>query len=68
LVKEVVSSAKKRDTELFYSIIYYDSKGKFQRKEIGLISSTKKGPDDLKTLFQLEFRVGDFIDLFINLN
>ena len=60
-----MSSAKKRDTELNYSVIYYDSKGKMQRKEIGVVSSTKKSNDDLKTLFQLEFKVGDVIDLMI---
>ena len=68
MVKEVVSTAKKRDTDLHYSIIYYDSKGKFLRKEIGTVSSTKKGPDDLKTLFQLEFKVGDILDLLIKTN
>ena len=29
---------------------------------------TKKGPDDLKTLFQLEFKVGDILDLLIKTN
>lgn len=68
LVKEVVPSSKKRDSEMHFSIIYYDSKGKFQKKEVGTVAAYKKGQDELKTLHQLEFKVGDLLDIYIKAN
>ncbi len=65
LIRDSVDFAKKKDANLNYSFIFPDSKGKYQRKEIGNVHMYKKGQDDTKTLHQLKFTVGDFIDISI---
>jgi histone deacetylase complex subunit SAP18 len=68
LIKEAVESAKKKDAVLYFSTIYPDSKGKLQRKEVGNVHSIKKATDDNKTLYQLKFCVGDYLDINISTN
>ncbi len=65
LIRDSVDFAKRKDAILNYSFIFPDSKGKYQRKEIGNINMYKKGQDDNKTLQQLRFSVGDYIDISI---
>lgn len=66
LVKEAVEASRKKDAVLNFSFLFPDSKGKFQRKEVGSVYSNKKGPDDNKTLHFLKFSVGDYLDININ--
>jgi histone deacetylase complex subunit SAP18 len=65
LIKEVVESARKGNAILNFSIIYPDSKGRLQRKEVGVVS--KKNLEDSKTLQQVKFAIGDYIDINIGL-
>lgn len=65
LIRDSVDFAKRKDAILNFSFIFPDSKGKYQRKEIGNIHMYKKGQDDNKTLQQLRFSIGDFIDISI---
>jgi len=65
LIRDSVDFAKRKDAILNYSFIFPDSKGKYQRKEIGSIHMYKKGQDDNKSLQQLRFTIGDYIDISI---
>jgi histone deacetylase complex subunit SAP18 len=65
LIRDSVDFAKRKDAILNYSFIFPDSKGKYQRKEIGNVHMYKKGQDDNKTLHQLKFSIGDYIDISI---
>jgi hypothetical protein len=64
-MKEVVPGARKRNSEMRFAFIYPDLKGRVQRKEVGRVHSTMKGPDDYKSLQQLRFVTGDFVDVAI---
>ena len=66
LIKEAVEIANKRDAVLNFSFLFPDSKGKLQRKEIGSVHGNKKNADDVKTLHQLRFTIGDYLDVNIN--
>lgn len=65
LIRDSVDFAKRKDAILNFSFIFPDSKGKYQRKEIGNVHMYKKGQDDNKTLHQLRFSIGDYIDICI---
>ena len=65
LIKEAISSGRKKDVQLIFSLIFPDSKGKLQRKELGSINSNRKSSDDTKTLQNLRFSIGDYLDICI---
>ena len=65
LIRDSVDFTKRKDAILNFSFIFPDSKGKLQRKEIGNVHMYKKFPDDNKTLQQLRFTIGDYIDISI---
>jgi histone deacetylase complex subunit SAP18 len=64
LIKDAVD-CKKGNMIMNFSIVYTDSRGKLQRKEVGAVSS-RKNQDDAKTLQQLKFTIGDYIDINIS--
>jgi len=63
-----VIAARKRNAELQYSLLYYDSNNKLQRRELGTVLSVKKSKDDFKTFSTMNFSIGDFIDVCIKTN
>ena len=62
-MKEVLAVARRKDTELNFSFIYPDLDGNPRRKDVGSVHSTKKGQNDFKSLQELRFITGDYIDL-----
>ncbi len=65
LIKDVVDAARKNNSVLNFSFIFPDSKGRLQRKEIGSVSMNKKNFEENKTLQQLKYTIGDYIDINI---
>eukprot|EP01097_Dermamoeba_algensis_P003178 TRINITY_DN2276_c0_g1_i1.p1 TRINITY_DN2276_c0_g1~~TRINITY_DN2276_c0_g1_i1.p1 ORF type:complete len:217 (-),score=60.43 TRINITY_DN2276_c0_g1_i1:249-899(-) len=65
LVKEVNPEANRKNVLLKFAFVYPDKRGKPFVKEVGQVFSSKKGEDDLKTLHELHFEVGDFLDVAI---
>ena len=65
LVKEVNSAAAKPNSCVHFSIVYPDKNGKNVMKEIGAVSAQKKSENDRKTLRELRFQAGDFLDISI---
>jgi hypothetical protein len=65
-VQRVVESTRRRDTVLEFQIVYPENSGHYRRKNLGTVKVGTKGPDDLKTLYQLRFVIGDYMCLAIN--
>ena len=57
LVKEVQPAARRTTARLEFALIYPDKKGRNVLRVIGGAHSTRPGPDDIKTLKQLNFQV-----------
>ena len=57
----------KKKPSLTFSLIYRDSKGKIQRREIGEIAVNKENIHENKTLKMANFKIGDFLDVKINI-
>jgi histone deacetylase complex subunit SAP18 len=66
LIRDSIDLLRKKDSVLNFSFIFPDNKGKLQRKELGSVFTNKKTLDDNKTLAQLKYTIGDFIDISIN--
>ena len=57
LVKEVQPAARRTTARLEFALIYPDKKGRNVLRVVGGAHSTRPGPDDIKTLKQLNFQV-----------
>lgn len=67
LIKEVNPAARRREARLAFAFVYPDKRGRNVLREVGSVVATRKGDDDTKTLDQLHFETGDFLDVAIHL-
>ncbi|XWS35712.1 hypothetical protein CRYUN_Cryun20dG0020000 [Craigia yunnanensis] len=67
LVKEVAPEARRRDARLSFAFVYPDKNGRFVVREVGKTFSYGNGRrlDDSKTLGELSFEIGDYLDVAI---
>lgn len=65
LVKNVNPETRRKGTYFDFAVVFPDMRGGFRMREIGVTSSGQKGPDDNKTLAQLKFQIGDYMDINI---
>lgn len=66
LVKEVNPEARRKGTKFTFALVYPDIRTPVYRmREIGATISGQKGPEDLKTLAQARFAIGDYMDISI---
>ncbi|XWS45984.1 hypothetical protein CRYUN_Cryun14cG0026100 [Craigia yunnanensis] len=67
LVKEVAPAARRRDARLSFAFVYPDKNGRFVVREVGKAFSYGNGRrlDDSKTLGELSFEIGDYLDVAI---
>nr|CAG4635174.1 EOG090X0HU3 [Alona affinis] len=66
LVKEVNFEARRRGTRFSFAQIYPDQRtSNYTRRELGTTVSGERGPEDQKSLKQLRFTIGDYIDIAI---
>ena len=65
LLKEVSPSARERNSQLSFAIVYPDKRGTLVLKEVGIIHSLRKGEHDDKNLAGLHFQTGDFLDVAV---
>ncbi|OMP00491.1 Sin3 associated polypeptide p18 [Corchorus olitorius] len=67
LVKEVAPAARRRDARLSFAFVYPDTKGRFVVREVGKTFSygNARRVDDIKTLAELRFEIGDYLDVAI---
>jgi len=65
LIKAVNSAARRRDSRLSFAFVYPDRRGRNVMREVGMVVSSRKGDDDNKTLSQLQFETGDYLDVAV---
>ncbi|KAL4621729.1 hypothetical protein ACB092_06G250500 [Castanea dentata] len=66
LVKEVAPAARRKSARLSFAFVYPDNNGRFKVKEVGMTYSYGNGRlDDSKTLAELRFQIGDYLDVAI---
>ncbi|CAA7016950.1 unnamed protein product [Microthlaspi erraticum] len=67
LVKEVSVAARRRTARLSFAFVYQDKNGRFTVRQVGQTMSypNRKQPDDSKTLSDLHFVIGDYLDVAI---
>lgn len=67
LLKEVVPEARRRDARLSFSFVYPNRQGRNVMKQAGITNSNarRQTVDDNKTLQELGFQTGDFLDVAI---
>ncbi|XP_009607108.1 histone deacetylase complex subunit SAP18-like [Nicotiana tabacum] len=68
LVKEVAPEARRRDATLSFAFVYPDKRGRFVVREVGRTFSypNMRRPDSgSKTLSELKFQIGDYLDVAI---
>ncbi|KAH7641325.1 histone deacetylase complex subunit SAP18 [Dermatophagoides farinae] len=67
LVKEVNQDARKPGTRFEFALVFPDARNPMYRiREIGMTINGRKEPDDMKTLAQSRFQIGDFLDVAIS--
>ena len=66
LVKEVNADARKKGTYFDFGVVYpAPSTPQYRLREIGSTCSGRKGADDMITLQQKRFQIGDYLDIAI---
>lgn len=67
LVKEVAPEARRRNAKLSFAFVYPDKRGRFVLKQVGMTHSYGNGRrlDDSKALGELDFQIGDYLDVAI---
>lgn len=66
LVKEVNESCRKPGSRFDFALVFPDMRAATYRiREIGSTVNGRKEPDDLKTLAQSRFQIGDYLDVAI---
>lgn len=65
LVKEVNPDARRHGTVFDFSLVYPDKYRGYRAKSVGTTVSQQSTPDDNKTLAQLRFTIGDYLDIAI---
>lgn len=59
--------ARRKGTKFTFALVYPDVRAPIYRmREIGTTITGQKGPDDLKTLAQSRFALGDYMDIAIS--
>jgi histone deacetylase complex subunit SAP18 len=64
-VKQVVPTARVRDTRLSFALVYPNQEGRAVLRTVAQSLSTRPGRDDQKTLDELRFEIGDFVDVAV---
>jgi len=67
LVKEVAPAARKRDARLSFAFVYPDRHGRNVIRTVGMTHSSpsSRRGDDFRSLAELQFQTGDFLDVAI---
>ncbi|GMY30168.1 histone deacetylase complex subunit SAP18-like [Fagus crenata] len=67
LVKEVAPEARRRNAKLSFAFVYPDQRGRFILRTVGMTHSYGNGRrlDDSKSLGELSFQIGDYLDVAI---
>jgi histone deacetylase complex subunit SAP18 len=67
LLKSQIDASRGKNVAIQFDLVYPERSGQFVLKPIGRLTS-QPGPDDNKTLKDLSFQVGDYLDITIHTN
>ena len=68
LVKEVNDFCRKPGCRFDFALVFPDMRAAtYRMREIGTTINGRKEPDDLKTLAQSRFQIGDYLDVAIHI-
>eukprot|EP00967_Tisochrysis_lutea_P006251 scaffold7419_cov31-Tisochrysis_lutea.AAC.3 len=65
LIKGAHPPARDRNVRLSFLQVYPNARGEPSLREVGSAHAVKRGSDDAKTLAELNFQAGDFLDVAI---
>ncbi|KAL9265114.1 Histone deacetylase complex subunit SAP18-like protein [Drosera capensis] len=67
VVKEVHPEARRREARLAFAIVYPNKTGCLVLQQVGMTYSngSKRNMDETKTLSELDFQIGDYLDVAI---
>jgi histone deacetylase complex subunit SAP18 len=66
LLKSTVGEARNnKNARLEFTVVALDQNTKYASRDVGKVSLSRNGPDDEKTLSDLRFDIGDFLDVAI---
>lgn len=69
LVKDVIlRSVQQKHVTLTFALVYPDKEGRFVLRNVGRLASFRGGPDDKKTLADVNFQTGDYLDILVDAN
>ena len=67
LIKEVNNDTRRPGTHFDFAVVRPDAHpGQFEMRELGSTTSGQKGLDDMKTLQELKFIIGDYVDVAVS--
>lgn len=68
LIKEVHEDSRRREAKFSFRLVYQDGlRGRMLSKELGTVSNARPSRDDTRTLEDIRFIQGDYIDVAIYL-
>ncbi|KAK9793716.1 hypothetical protein WJX73_008071 [Symbiochloris irregularis] len=62
-VKDGYPQARRANARLEFAFVYPDRRGRNVMRQVGGTHSTRSSPDDKKTLRELNFQTGDYLDV-----
>ncbi|KAI8082927.1 Sin3 associated polypeptide p18-domain-containing protein [Halteromyces radiatus] len=66
LLQEVVPEARHVDARIAFRLVYLDVRtGRYEHTDIGRVVNAEETPDQMKTLDDCKFLIGDFLDVAI---
>lgn len=65
LIKSAQPAARRQNVRLEFALVYPDARGRNTMRPVGVVNTSRVGPDDLKTLKKLSFQTGDYMDVAI---
>ncbi|KAG8201367.1 hypothetical protein JTE90_016843 [Oedothorax gibbosus] len=68
LIQGHLPEARVKGTSFYFSFVFMDNRGRrYRMKDVGSTCYGQTGPHDSKTLFNCRFKIGDFLDVAIEI-
>jgi len=66
LIKESEPTARSYGSKLSFGFVYPDKRGKNVKKDVGIVDPLRSGREEMKTLDELRYQVGDFLAVTVH--
>ncbi|CAM9225891.1 unnamed protein product [Chrysoparadoxa australica] len=68
MFQDAVPEARRRNSRCTFCVVYPDKQGNQLFKQVGCVRQMEKGEDDGKTLKELNYSAGDYVDVAVHHN